>query len=463
MKSSFFTVEIIRARNRRERVANPSMIMRLIMLLSQLMALAAASREQVLVDLDPGGLVWTGLDVDDDLALLMAVALNRTAKIDLSAVTVCGGNAPLKHTAPGLALLFEQAGINPASDLPHGVAHGKGWRDMHVAWPRFRQLNYWSPDVPSSDDAADLIIRAARASGPDGLTIVTLGPASNLAAALAKEPTIVERLRRVVLMGGELTGSKMCLNFMSDRAAARAVLAAPVPTVLVPIQLCAQAAFTAGHVADLEQRCGCRPSGSGGDSGSRRPAAACALVRKMQLQTRLMPWLVNKHVVPKLSGANSRWRASEGLTSESFVPWDVVAMLVAFRPELFEAWEAHAVHIPSCDSREPCNGIMEVNPSPLWGVTDSKSDGAGEGERGREQHRNVALIPHRMRSEAAVLEEATELLCSVPAATHVDPARPVALLLGFGKEAIWLALGTAGVGVLIARSCLKLGTGGATA
>ena len=32
--------------------------------------------ERVLIDLDPGGLVWTGLDVDDDLALLVVLALN---------------------------------------------------------------------------------------------------------------------------------------------------------------------------------------------------------------------------------------------------------------------------------------------------------------------------------------------------------------------------------------------------
>ena len=30
-------------------------------------------REQVLIDLDPGGLIWTGLDVDDDLALLIGI------------------------------------------------------------------------------------------------------------------------------------------------------------------------------------------------------------------------------------------------------------------------------------------------------------------------------------------------------------------------------------------------------
>ena len=77
-------------------------------------------------------------------------------------------------------------------------------------------------------------------------------------------------------------------------------------------------------------------------------------------------------------------------------------MLVAFQPDLFGDWEAHAVRIPSCDSGEPCDGRMEVDPSPLWSATDSHGDADSKGERTRDQHRNVAMIPHRMRSEAAV-------------------------------------------------------------
>ena len=69
-----------------------------------------------MIDLDPGGLTWTGLDVDDDLALLIALALNRTSAIKLVGVTVCGGNAPIKHSAPGLDLLLQTAGTS--SGLP---------------------------------------------------------------------------------------------------------------------------------------------------------------------------------------------------------------------------------------------------------------------------------------------------------------------------------------------------------
>ena len=314
-------------------------------------------KEQVLIDLDPGGLVWTGLDVDDDLALLIAVALNnsKTSTTSLVGLSVCGGNAPLKHTAAGLDLLLHLIGLG-ADAFPAGISHGAGWQTMRVGWKSLRWMQSISPDVPSSKAAAEAIVAAAVASEPAGLTVISLGPPTNLAAALASAPAIASRLRRVVLMGGEMTGGKMDLNFMSDRGAARAIFEAPVPKMIVPIQLCAQAAMTRARVDALEAAC-C-PG-----------AAACALVRKMALQTSVMPWLVNKHVRPKLPEAGSghrdagRWPASGGM-EDGFIPWDVVAVLAALRPaDLFERWQVHRMTMPRCgDGAEPCDGTMTVEP-----------------------------------------------------------------------------------------------------
>ena len=114
----------------------------------------ALAVEEVLIDLDPGGLVYTGLDCDDDLALLMAMALNESAALSLVGVTACGGNAPLKHAAPGLERLLGAAGKS-ASHFRAGVSYGgHGWRSMHVAWPSLRIFNRLSPDRASSDEAA---------------------------------------------------------------------------------------------------------------------------------------------------------------------------------------------------------------------------------------------------------------------------------------------------------------------
>eukprot|EP00966_Prymnesium_polylepis_P037887 878999-Prymnesium_polylepis.1 len=275
---------------------------------------------------------------------------------------------------------------------------------MHVAWRSLRRLAAVSPDVASSTAAAEAIVRAAEASGPGGLTVIALGPPTNVAAALELSPAIVHRLKRVVLMGGELTGTKLDLNFMSDRGAARAVIASPVPTVVVPIQTCAQVSITAEFVEQLERRC-C-PG-----------AAVCALARKMALQTQVMPWLVNKHVEPKLGEGKHAWVGSKTLRT-GFIPWDVVALMAAFQHPLFSDWETLQVLLPPC-AREPCNGTMEVEGMP---TVDELHDGPGEA------HRNVAIVPQVILSEEIFLGATKRLLCSVPATKGEPVPQP---LLGF--------------------------------
>ena len=267
------------------------------------------------------------------------------------------------------------------------------------------------------------------------MTIVTLGPATNLAAALAKDSSITTNIRRVVLMGGELTGGKMCLNFMSDRAAARAVLAAPVPTMLVPIQTCAQAAFTGKDLVHMEHKCSCtrhsQRRGEGvGAAQTSSPAAACALVAKMGLQVRVMPKLVNTYVAPKLP-AGSRWTASNHLR-RGFIPWDVVAILAAFEPHRhFGEWEMHRVGLPRCLAGEPCNGTMAVEPGAQWSGQ-AAFDAVNWPDSRRTEWRNVALVPHKLLDEAALVGRAIDLMCAVPAAKS-DGQMP-ALLLGFVWE-----------------------------
>ena len=63
-----------------------------------------------------------------------------------------------------------------------------------------------------------------------------LGPCTNLARALRRAPWLAGHLKSAVLMGGELTGRRLDLNFISDRAAARDVISGNFPTVIVPIQ-----------------------------------------------------------------------------------------------------------------------------------------------------------------------------------------------------------------------------------
>ena len=89
--------------------------------------------------------------------------------------------------------------------------------------------------------AVETILRTARTS--DGLTIVAIGPLTNLAAALVADPALSDRLEKVVVMGGafEVPGNitpTAEFNFFMDPEAAQIVLEAGVRPVLVGLDVC---------------------------------------------------------------------------------------------------------------------------------------------------------------------------------------------------------------------------------
>jgi inosine-uridine nucleoside N-ribohydrolase len=253
------------------------------------------------VDADPSGLVWTGLDCDDDLAVLAAISAavsgeHEHADLFLVGISVCGGNAPLRHTTANMDLLLKHLGpikeINGKTMNKELKYHtGYGWRSMQTTsgWKSlFHYLNYIWPEKPDSTAASDAIIEAAQKLPPKELVVLMLGPATNLARALQREEGLALRLKHVYVMGGELTGQRLDLNTMSDRASTRWIIEeANVPVTVIPIQTCGQVAVTLETIDKFEQQC-CPQ------------AAACSISPKMKLQTSVMPWFVNPAVFNRL-------------------------------------------------------------------------------------------------------------------------------------------------------------------
>ena len=103
----------------------------------------------VWLDFDPAALVVTGLDVDDDLAFLALLALQRRGRLNLVGVSVTAGNAALRDTLANAKRLLRLAGVNEEP------AAGASYRDMHVPWPWVRRLHNVRGDVAGSPDAVD--------------------------------------------------------------------------------------------------------------------------------------------------------------------------------------------------------------------------------------------------------------------------------------------------------------------
>ncbi|WP_109123737.1 nucleoside hydrolase [Dyella sp. C11] len=153
------------------------------------------SQLQLLIDTDPG--------VDDALAILMA-----HAHADVLGLTIAAGNVGLGHTvrnARTLVDLVDKATPvfpgcpTPLVRLPEEDAvhvHGAdGLGDVGFPEPR---------TVASGEHAVHAILRLTR-EHPD-LTLVCLGPLTNLALAVRLDPSLPQRVKRLVIMGGAVTG-----------------------------------------------------------------------------------------------------------------------------------------------------------------------------------------------------------------------------------------------------------------
>ena len=190
--------------------------------------------ERVIIDTDPG--------TDDAIALMMA--LNHPA-VEVLALTTVGGNGALRHTTRNALCILEHMG---RGDIPvfKGAArplrgrfsygyyfHGPGAMTARLPTPA-------RPPRPGS--AYDYISEAAR-QRPGELTLVALGPLTNIARVIRRDPSIVERVKRLVVMGGvvETPGNVTPyaeFNIYNDPEAAQVVLSSGLPVTLVGLDVC---------------------------------------------------------------------------------------------------------------------------------------------------------------------------------------------------------------------------------
>lgn len=149
----------------------------------------------LLIDTDPG--------VDDALAILMA-----HVGADVIGLSIAAGNVGLSHTIANALKLVDIANaqtpvfagcavplVHPAADA--AFVHGAdGFGDIGYA-PSERQ--------PAGEHAVQAILRLSREHAGE-LTLIALGPLTNLALALRLDPELPSRVKRLVIMGGAVTG-----------------------------------------------------------------------------------------------------------------------------------------------------------------------------------------------------------------------------------------------------------------
>jgi len=181
-------------------------------------------------------------------------------------------------------------------------------RRLNLSLPVLRGAAWWPPSTDSirprgRTEASDFIVTTVMRASPKTITLLALGPLTNVAAALAAEPLLEERLKRVVIMGGDLRPDHLDLNLLSDVEAANRVLECRVPKLLVPVQTCTQSVFAREHLKAVLDKCESFSDQPGlvGPAGTREGApvgCAQALLSKMRRQLWMMPTFINPRLHP---------------------------------------------------------------------------------------------------------------------------------------------------------------------
>lgn len=214
---------------------------------------------RVIIDTDPG--------VDDALALLLAF---RSPELRVEAITTVNGNVTLEQATENAALLLELLDPRPRPILARGAARplGRGFvraRSVHGSdglgeLNSFRKPDgtprYAYPQVPQDIPDAVEVLLDLLGRYPDELSLITLGPLTNLADALRVDDKLVKGLRDVIIMGGAVgvpgnVSPAAEFNIAVDPHAARRVFQSGLPVKLVPLDVTERTCLDAMEIEAL--------------------------------------------------------------------------------------------------------------------------------------------------------------------------------------------------------------------
>ncbi len=214
------------------------------------------ARTRVVIDTDPG--------VDDAIAILVALA---SPELDVVALTTVAGNVDLERTTLNARRLVELSrrrdvvvAAGCAAPLVGTSAHAS---DVH-GLDGLGDLEWDEPTIPLAKDHAVEVLRSLIDEAP--LTLVAIGPLTNLAVLLELYPEVERRVERVVIMGGASFEGNVTpaaeFNVWFDPEAAERVFAAAWPITLMPLDLTHQAllrdddlAYLRGLGTEVGRRC----------------------------------------------------------------------------------------------------------------------------------------------------------------------------------------------------------------
>ena len=200
----------------------------------------------------------TDLGIDDACAVLLALA---SPELSVEGLSIVHGNCAVEQATKNALSVLELAGANhiPVArgcDVPlvsppllapetHGES-GLGYAKLPAPQTQ-----------PTVQHAIDFLIQKILSS-PGEITLVAIGPLTNVALAIRQEPRIVNALKELIIMGGAIRheGNTTALaefNAYVDTHAAHIVFHAGIPTTLVPLDVTYQCVLTPDDVRNIRE------------------------------------------------------------------------------------------------------------------------------------------------------------------------------------------------------------------
>lgn len=209
----------------------------------------AEEPRRIILDVDPG--------IDDAMAIFLAL---QSPELAVEAITVVSGNVIVDLGAENALKLVEVAG---RSDVL--VAKGAKYpmqRKLVTAEAVHGKNGIGEVELPPPTKkldprhAVDVIIDIVNAN-PGQITLVPVGPLTNIGLALLKDPSLSSKIPEIILMGGAIAAGNASpaaeANIYNDPEAAKIVFNSGIPIVMTDLNATAQATLERRHLGRLTQ------------------------------------------------------------------------------------------------------------------------------------------------------------------------------------------------------------------
>lgn len=202
---------------------------------------------KIIIDTDPGQ--------DDAVAILLALA---SPELDIVGITAVAGNVPLALTEKNALKICELAG-KPETPVYSGAIRPL-MRPLVTAEHVHGKTGLDGPDLPEpemtlrQEHAVDFTVETLMNEESGTITLCTLGPLTNIALALIREPRIAPRVKELVMMGGGFfEGGNITpaaeFNIHVDPHAADIVFRSGIPIVMMPLDVTHKALTSPARIA----------------------------------------------------------------------------------------------------------------------------------------------------------------------------------------------------------------------